>query len=1419
MRAKGTGIWYPSCSASTNGVIRFKNPSKLQPLLLPGNTKVNLRLAVSANYSNSAPSGNSGFAHVNFSASCGSSSAAGDAQVNASGTTSSSGLFSGRPNGGSVSTSLTFSITPSGTTMVEQSFTIGCGASGIELNGLAANVAVINATMSGLNNSDGTPLEPLLPSLEIEIVPALTPETPIPRDPDRGYADPVDSATGAYTIHRAFFPQNCPTELSFMLNYDSLDTTAGPMGKGWSHNFMSWIDELSETQILLNWDYNRRNYFTRVGSTNTYVSTSRSVNHDVLTRNSDGSYTLLRADQSKLEFNGAGLLVTVSNKHGQNITLSYGSEVHPTSIKDSISNRAYSLTYNASKQLTKITDPLGRQLDLAYSGSGYLSSWSVSDSANVIAARNDFTHDASGRILTATDAEGVTFVQNTYDSTGRVILQDDALPATPLTEFNYSTGGVAGQTVTSIKDRNGFNLSFRYDQSGQLLSFTNQNSETTSHTYDAAFNCLSTTDARGNTTSRGYDANGNVISTTDPSGATTQMFYDSRNNLTKISNAANRDTLFAYDTKNNLVSFTNALNQTTGFTFDSNSILTQRTAPRGGVTVFTNTGGLPTSVKDANNLTTNLGYDAAGRLTSTTDPLSKTYQFAYDTNDNLVSVTDPLNHSRTFTHDSRKRRLTASDALGATITSGYNGNGDLLSSTDALGNVTGFSYDAESRLIGITDPRGGKTILQRDPTGRFIATIDPTGVIHTFRSDGNGNPTSDSDSQGFRTRRTFNSRNLLTSIEDPRSRVTSLVYDNLRRLTSTTNPLGESVSFTHDDLDRLVAVNDPLNQVTNQGFDADGNLSSITNARSATTSFAYDLGERMTSQTIPGNRVTAFGYNSRNLTSSITEPSNQQTTLNYDDARRLTSTTDPQGTIAYSYDNADRLVTTTEGAATISRFYDAAGRLTQFTDAAGNVLKYAYDASGNLGKLTYPDNKEVNYLYDSANRMVRVTDWAGRITSYSYDSNGRLHTTTRPNGTVETRTWHGTGELASLTATLGASVISQLTFSYDLAGRIAVQNPVPSPAVYAPTGFTASYDLANQVASFSSIACAFDADGNMTTGPNLTGTASSSFVFDSRNRLTSFNGVSYTYDSENRRTSWTDGTGTTAFVINPNARLSQVLVRTAPSGIVTRAVYGLGLLYDETDTSMRYYHFDYRGSAVAFTSSAGGVIGRVEYGPYGETATQTGDTATPFLFCARHGVMTDPNGLYQMRARYYHPTLRRFINQDVLLGDITTGVGLNRFAYANGNPVSLIDPFGLAAEDADENWFDDVFEWLPESDYVDWKRARKPDYVEFSSGVGVIELGITVDRNGNVYLTGGIGFGIDAAVTENWIDGDGPVTDRELRETIEGVGNTVAAGYGGLVQSSNSDNGRSAHGSGVGLGIGYSSTYTRRIWQSRYLSY
>ena len=69
-----------------------------------------------------------------------------------------------------------------------------------------------------------------------------------------------------------------------------------------------------------------------------------------------------------------------------------------------------------------------------------------------------------------------------------------------------------------------------------------------------------------------------------------------------------------------------------------------------------------------------------------------------------------------------------------------------------------------------------------------------------------------------------------------------------------------------------------------------------------------------------------------------------------------------------------------------------------------------------------------------------------------------------------------------------------------------------------------------------------------------------------------------------------------------------------------------------------------------------------------------------FGYNGRDGVVTEDNGLIYMRARYYSPEMKRFVNADIVPGQISNAITLNRFAYANGNPVSFVDPFGVSAE-------------------------------------------------------------------------------------------------------------------------------------------
>ena len=242
-----------------------------------------------------------------------------------------------------------------------------------------------------------------------------------------------------------------------------------------------------------------------------------------------------------------------------------------------------------------------------------------------------------------------------------------------------------------------------------------------------------------------------------------------------------------------------------------------------------------------------------------------------------------------------------------------------------------------------------------------------------------------------------------------------------------------------------------------------------------------------------------------------------------------------------------------------------------------------------------------------------------------------------------------------------------------------------------------TYDAENRVATWNTLPVTHDDDGNLTSGPlpaatpGLPSPGFGTYVFDARNRLSTLNSqlstTSYTYDAENLRTRVTTAAGNTQWVINPAGSPPQPLVRTGPGGTVTRYVWGLGLLYEVADGDTqptKTYHYDRRGSTVALSHADGlTVTDRWAYGPYGERLSHTGTNDTPFQFNGFFGVQTDANGLLYMNARYYNTELRRFVSAD------PTGfaAGSNFYAFADGDPIDLADPFGLCATDTSSSGF------------------------------------------------------------------------------------------------------------------------------------
>jgi RHS repeat-associated protein len=111
-----------------------------------------------------------------------------------------------------------------------------------------------------------------------------------------------------------------------------------------------------------------------------------------------------------------------------------------------------------------------------------------------------------------------------------------------------------------------------------------------------------------------------------------------------------------------------------------------------------------------------------------------------------------------------------------------------------------------------------------------------------------------------------------------------------------------------------------------------------------------------------------------------------------------------------------------------------------------------------------------------------------------------------------------------------------------------------------------------------------------------------------------------------------------------------------------------------TDTSgARSFLVDRLGSTLALADASALVQTQYAYEPFGKPSTSGPSSTNTFEFTGRE---LDPSGLYYNRARYYDPTLRRFISEDPIG---FRGGDLNLYAFVRNNPVNNVDPMGTSA--------------------------------------------------------------------------------------------------------------------------------------------
>ncbi|MER7900823.1 RHS repeat-associated core domain-containing protein [Streptomyces sp. NPDC096046] len=418
----------------------------------------------------------------------------------------------------------------------------------------------------------------------------------------------------------------------------------------------------------------------------------------------------------------------------------------------------------------------------------------------------------------------------------------------------------------------------------------------------------------------------------------------------------------------------------------------------------------------------------------------------------------------------------------------YDEHGTLTKVTDKNdGTVTVDQHDEGSEHKGfkLTETRSGRWVdLVKTNPGQWQAK-DHTGRTAVFDLDPAGNLAKVADTDGEATAYAYDSSRRLTKVTTPEGTVTLFTYDahnRIRSLQRATESSGgghtgptwryDYTAATPSDAG-TTTVTDPDGDATKYLHNADGEVTKVTDALGHSRHAKYTghlvqsaIDAMGTGADGTGGNTTTYGWDGRNnalsqklplgATASVTA---YQTVAGTDLPNDFTSADGRKDTFKYDT-NGNTMSVTTSGTAGGTREYTYnkdtptcggfEGQRCTAKDANGKVTSFAYDAKGNLKKVTPPAPLgTTTYTYDALGRVETVTDERGIKTVYGYDNRDRVTKVSSTNATV-TYSYDGDGNVRSRTDASGTA-----GWTYDKLNRESVrtlQNGAQTALAYTPGG-------------------------------------------------------------------------------------------------------------------------------------------------------------------------------------------------------------------------------------------------------------------------------------------------------------------------------------------------------------------------------
>ena len=320
----------------------------------------------------------------------------------------------------------------------------------------------------------------------------------------------------------------------------------------------------------------------------------------------------------------------------------------------------------------------------------------------------------------------------------------------------------------------------------------------------------------------------------------------------------------------------------------------------------------------------------------------------------------------------------------------------------------------------------------------------------------------------------------------------------------------------------------------------------------------------------------------------------------------------------------------------LSYEYDGSSRLISVKDSEGNqAVSYAYDMLGRITRETKTGREDISYTYDANNNRKQMTI-GNKTTAYQYNKNDELlrtdtlHTDTEKNDVVIYKNDKNGNQLATVNRSeipAEAKDTSYIDVDVTLGDNQLNDNVVNH------------YNALNQ----------------------LTETLTKNYK------------VSFTYDAEGLRTGKTVNGEKTVYVWDGD----QVVMELSKGGAVQkRYIRGNDLVYADKgeNTEKTYYVTDMHGNVVQLLDESGNVTKTYEYDSFGNEVKPEKKDENPYRYCGEY-YDKETEEVY-LRARYYEPSVGRFITRDTYTGESDEPLSLHLYTYCENDGVNAWDPSG-----------------------------------------------------------------------------------------------------------------------------------------------